>query len=143
MQYQKERTLECFVWWLDEPLANLPGFIHVGVTTGPKKADPAPLLVHGYWWSSGWSPVSPCPQDDGVTLQLDAHPWQVRGIHEGNGTPARVQPGSGAELLRAAGQGPAALGGNQVWRGPGPGVRLLRRLGVALPGNLRRHLRGV
>ena len=86
MQYQRERKLECFVWWLDEPLANLPGFIHVGVTTGPKKADPAPLIVHGCWWTSGWSTVAPCPQDDGVTLQLDAHPWQVRGIHEGNGT---------------------------------------------------------
>jgi hypothetical protein len=86
MQYQKERTLECFVWWLDEPLANLPGYVHVGVTTGPKKADPAPLLVHAYWWSSGWFTVAPCPQDDGVTLQLDSHPWQMRGIHKGNGT---------------------------------------------------------
>jgi hypothetical protein len=192
MQYQRERTLFCYVWWLDPPLVNVPQFVHVAVSAGPKlgnppdaaaptaeqagriaeliaqqgkrdaaarsaeaeliqigppavaaieqaqkkppvawgqapklakdagkeeksraeaeksrlneaqqalaraivkvrvrnrnQASPAPLLVNGYWWSGGWCPVHPCPQEDGLMLALDDHPWQVRGIHEGNGT---------------------------------------------------------
>ena len=192
LQYQRERTLYCYVWWVDPPLTHRSGFVHVGVTAGPKMGNPpadpkpsadqakriealigqlagadaraaqaeaelvkigpaavtalvqsqrkspkawpvvprlakdaddaakaraaaaraqvdaarrlvartmvkirvanrdkataAPLLVHGYWWSGGWNTVHPCPQPDGVTLAINDHPWQVRGIHEANGT---------------------------------------------------------
>ena len=193
MQYQQDRTLFCYYWWVDPPLNHLPDFIHVGVTAGPKlgnppaapgqpegeltrtneligqlgsqdakarrdaeaelvkigptavpsleqaqkktppawgevpklpadagdadkaraeadkarltaarqsvaralvkicvaqrdKGEPAPLIVHGYWWSGGWGSVHPCPQPEGVTLSIDDHPWRMRGVHEGNGT---------------------------------------------------------
>ena len=192
MQYQRERVVFCYIWWVDPPLNHLPDFIHVGVSAGPQMGNPpavtataeqakeieplvdrlgaedaavrqaaeealirigppaaaaleqaqqkppaawgvvpklpadageaekakaqaikdriddarrgaartlvkirvrcrdqageAPLLVHGYWWSGGWNSVHPCPQPDGVTLAIDDHPWQVRGIHDGNGT---------------------------------------------------------
>ena len=197
MMYQQERTLFCYVWWVDAPLSNGPRFVHVGVSAGPKvgnppavqppaaeapraeqaksiealvkqladenpklreqaeaelvkvdlaaipaleqaqrlivsarkpakpgevvdeatkaaidaennriaaarreaarilvetrirnrdKAGAAPLLVHGYWWSGGWCATHPGPQEDGLTLAIDDHPWHVRGVHEGNGT---------------------------------------------------------
>ena len=85
-QYAKERTIQCYFWYVDWPLSHVPSFVHVGVSAGPKVANPAPLVVGGYWWGSGWGVPFPCPQEEGLTLELDQHPWQMRGIHEGNGT---------------------------------------------------------
>jgi len=86
LQYQK-RDNDCYVWWLDPPLAHLPTFVHLSISPSPKAdPEPRPFFVNNWWWSSGWSRTFGCPVEEGVSLNIDQNCMQVRGIHDGCGT---------------------------------------------------------
>jgi len=86
LQYQK-RDQDCYVWWMDPPLWNLPAFIHLGVSP-PEKEAPGPrsLVVYNWWWGSGWNRAAQYPTSDCVGFVIDQNCMQTRGIHDGCGT---------------------------------------------------------
>ena len=86
LQYQK-RAQDCYVWWVDTPLSQLPAFIHLSLSppeTGA--AGPRPLVVYNWWWGSGWNPAAQYPIPECVGFVIDQNCMQTRGIHDGAGT---------------------------------------------------------
>jgi len=86
-QYHKDRKQHCYVWWLDEPLFNLPTFTHLSVSPEEKPTPgPKPFVVSNWWWSSGWSVATQYPLPEAVGFVIDHNCMKTRGTHEGNGT---------------------------------------------------------
>jgi hypothetical protein len=86
LQYQK-RTQDCYIWWLDPPLWNLPHYVHLSVAPPSEEtSQPRPLFVYNWWWSSGWNRATQCPMEEGLVFNIDHNCMQTRGIHDGYGT---------------------------------------------------------
>ena len=81
------RAQDCYVWWLDEPLAHLPTFIHLSLSPPAKETpEPRALAVYNWWWGSGWNTAAQYPFPECVGLVIDQNCMQTRGIHDGCGT---------------------------------------------------------
>jgi len=86
LQYQKRRQ-DCYVWWLDDPLSNLPTYVHLSVAL-PETDAPGrrPLFVYNWWWASGWGRSPQCPMPEGALFVIDQNCMKTRGVHDGCGT---------------------------------------------------------
>ena len=85
-QYDQARRQECFMWWLDYPLNNLPTFMHISFAVPLKEQEgPMPLVVGNWWFSSGWNIASQAP-GGGLAFHMDHNLMDTRGWHEGCGT---------------------------------------------------------
>jgi len=100
LQYQRQRPQDCYVWWLDPPLSNLPTFIHLSFSPPGKeqKPEPAsaptqpaepparPFVIYNWWWGSGWNRAAQYPLSDSVGMTIDQNCMKTRGVHDGFGT---------------------------------------------------------
>jgi hypothetical protein len=86
-QYDKDRTQQCYLWWLDYPLNSLPTFMHISfaVPIQPTAEQP-PLVVDNWWFSSGWNIALQGPCTGAVQFNMDHNLMDTRGWHEGCNT---------------------------------------------------------
>jgi hypothetical protein len=92
-QYDRDRKQECYLWWLDYPLNNLPAFLHISFAVPLQEpAEKPPLVVDNCWFSSGWNTSLQGP-GGGIQFNMDHNLMDTRGWHEGCNTFKAVQQG--------------------------------------------------